>query len=749
MLKSISLIFLSLVTLISLFFLIPQAKSEEKDIKINDEFIDYPCKNFDYNLLRSYRFNHINKLNIEIPNSQNWYENFLKASITGNYINKKFKDYFNSNVEIYFNDGLTCTLEAEIRIHGDFKDHINVNKLISSLDVRLKTGNILNTTKFMLLIPDTRGHENEIFTSLLMSELGFLSPRTFYTNVSLNSGKSHKYIFQEKITKEFVENNLYRESAIIETNEKYVWENDPNDEYFRQDLLEGTLPLEIGKINNRRWALLNFNNFQISLDALDKYNKAINSTFSNREINNYLLSSDSISIYKFESAVWALRAKHATENTHNRKFLYNKINEEFIPIYYDGDSSILNIEGTEEIDYKYYTQYRSLIDAATILLDTKIDLEDFNSKLIERGVNFSNEDTQMYIERFYDNLKFISNYDKEYFKNKTFPLEPSLLNQRKKTEVQLLFVDYKNNIFEICDQYLRNCSNIEAPDYKKLLDENLKINGKITYLYGINRNSFLKKTNIEISENSEKVDNFYIKKFNSPDINIDANTKTINIVYKSSSDRILVLGNELINGWNFNIFSDSNFIINEEDFLSRNDENLLTGCITFYNVNVENVSIEAVDMVCEDSVNFINSRGEISKINIKNSRFDALDIDFSSLRINTIEINTSKNDCADFSNGNYLIINAIVSNCLDKGFSIGEKSEIEIDSLTIESSKTGIAVKDSSFAEVNDFNGEDIESCFQIYQKKQEFGPAYLKIGSLNCIGSKGNIIQEGSIYEN
>ena len=75
----------------------------------------------------------------------------------------------------------------------------------------------------------------------------------------------------------------------------------------------------------------------------------------------------------------------------------------------------------------------------------------------------------------------------------------------------------------------------------------------MTYLYGINRNSFLKKTNMETYENLEKVDNFYIKKFNSPDINIDANKKTINIVYKSSSDRILVLGNELINGWNFNI----------------------------------------------------------------------------------------------------------------------------------------------------------------------------------------------------
>lgn len=749
MFKNISLIFLSLVLVFSLFFLIPQTVSEDKNIKINDEFIEYPCKNFDYNLISSYSFNDLNKINIQIPNSQNWYENFLKASITGNYINKKFKEYFNSNVKIYFNDGLTCTLDAEIRIHGDFKDHINVNKLISSLDVRLKTGNILNITKFMLLIPDTRGHENEIFTSLLMSELGFLSPRTFYTNVSINSGNSHKYIFQEKITKEFIENSFYRESAIVETNEKYVWENDPNDEYFRQDLLDGVLPLEIGKINNRRWALLNFNNFQISLDALDKYNKAINSTFSNREINNYLLGSDFINIYKFESAVWSLRAKHATENTHNRKFLYNKINEEFIPIYYDGDSSILNIEGNEEIDYKFYTQYGSLIDAATILLDRKIDFVNFNSKLNERGVYLSNEETQMYIERFYENLKYISNYDREYFKNKTFPLHPSLLNKRKNTEAQLLFVDYKNNIFEICDQYLRNCSNIDTPDYKRLLDENLEINGKITYLFGINRDSFLKKPKLQSSENLEKVDNFYIKKFNNLDIKIDTNTRTVNIVYKSSNDRILILGNELIKDWNFNIDSDSNFITNEDDFLSRNDENLLTGCITFYNVIIENVSIEAANMVCEDSVNFINSKGEINTIKIENSRFDGLDIDFSSLTINTIQINRSENDCVDFSNGNYTIVNAKVSNCFDKGFSIGEKSDIQIDSLVIESSKTGIAVKDSSFAKVNDFTGKDIENCFQIYQKKQEFGPAYLKILSLNCIGSKENITQEGSIYEN
>ena len=78
MFKNISIIFLSLITIFSLFYLIPQPESEDTNININDEFIDYPCKNFDYNLLSSYRSNNISNINIKIPNSQNWYENFLK-----------------------------------------------------------------------------------------------------------------------------------------------------------------------------------------------------------------------------------------------------------------------------------------------------------------------------------------------------------------------------------------------------------------------------------------------------------------------------------------------------------------------------------------------------------------------------------------------------------------------------------------------------------------------------------------------
>ena len=84
----------------------------------------------------------------------------------------------------------------------------------------------------------------------------------------------------------------------------------------------------------------------------------------------------------------------------------------------------------------------------------------------------------------------------------------------------------------------------------------------------------------------------------------------------------------------------------------------------------------------------------------------------------------------------------------DKGISIGEKTSIKIKDLKITSSKTGIAVKDSSFAEVEKFVGNNLESCFQIYQKKQEFGPAYLKLYNQDCMGINNNFIQEGSVYE-
>ena len=91
------------------------------------------------------------------------------------------------------------TIMEKIRINGDKKDHLDLSdgKLKASLDVQLINGNLNSSTKFKLFLPKTRNGNNEIFTTLLLKKLGFISPDTFYVNIKLNE-LEYKVLFQEK-----------------------------------------------------------------------------------------------------------------------------------------------------------------------------------------------------------------------------------------------------------------------------------------------------------------------------------------------------------------------------------------------------------------------------------------------------------------------------------------------------------------------------------------------------------------------
>ena len=75
---------------------------------------------------------------------------------------------------------------------------------VSSIHVQLINGHINNITRFKLLLPNSRYGANEIFTSILLKESGFLSPRTYFINSIIN-GFENDYIFQEDLRKEFLE----------------------------------------------------------------------------------------------------------------------------------------------------------------------------------------------------------------------------------------------------------------------------------------------------------------------------------------------------------------------------------------------------------------------------------------------------------------------------------------------------------------------------------------------------------------
>ena len=128
------------------------------------------------------------------------------------------------------------------------------------------------------------------------------------------------------------------------------------------------------------------------------------------------------------------------------------------------------------------------------------------------------------------------------------------------------------------------------------------------------------------------------------------------------------------------------------------DKNGLTGCITFSNLDIQNVSIEASGSTCEDTINLINVTGFLDSVKINNSLSDALDIDFSEISIKNIEVSNAGNDCVDFSLGKYEIKNLILSKCGDKAVSIGERSFAKLNNLKADNVVIGLASKDSSIS---------------------------------------------------
>ena len=83
-----------------------------------------------------------------------------------------------------------------------------------------------------------------------------------------------------------------------------------------------------------------------------------------------------------------------------------------------------------------------------------------------------------------------------------------------------------------------------------------------------------------------------------------------------------------------------------------------------------------------------------------------------------------------FSNGyiNYLSAEEVK----DKALSIGEKSELFIEEVNIESSEIGVVSKDSSDLKIMSYTYDDVKLPLTAYIKKEEFGPPRIKIETIN-----------------
>ena len=710
---------------------------------------------------------HLKSIEIKVNDYRGWQVNNIRILTDNTYlIPKNLKKTFLSKITFFYKDNIFCTYDAKIRTHGNFKDHIiyKGGNVFQSLDVRLIDGNINNITKFKIFLKETRGdHEDEIFMTELLRELGYIAPRTQMVDVKFNN-QNLEMIFQEKITKELLEYHNRREGPILEGDEKYMMkfaskvENNPNinwPEIHKQFKLGKKI--QLSKQTNSSWAAKNDKFAITSFNALSKLNYIYlvylynfsfdNDDFSilNFNMNNYLLAEKSkekeLKLNIFNNLILSANGHHMLYGN-NRKFYWNSFEGYFEPIYYDGD--LIIDKKFKKLSPPFSSNYDESVEKTKFLI-SGIDKDKFYKKLELRNLQIDRNKFDFKLAKIDENLGIINELFKKEKKkesfNKNIPKFEELvktyfnnLNEQKK---HIRFVKYNtdssnsNISFLLCEKNNMNCEQslkLDKVSMRNLLEGNLILN-EIDHQYFGDSNPILRSYKKILLKN-EYFNNVSFYYNENIDFEFDENNKIFSIYQKEKSGRAFFL-NGSINNVTIKFIGKENFFKNRNSY--KYDHRTLTGCLSLIQLNINNLKLAVNNSNCEDGINIINSNGKITHIKSENSLFDGIDLDFSNLKIENLDIKNSRNDCIDFSGGRYIVQKSDLSRCGDKAISVGEKTLIELGEANISYANTGIASKDSSKTIVNNSTITNTKDCLAAYNKKQEFNGGVIEIKNSIC----------------
>jgi len=207
----------------------------------------------------------------------------------------------------------------------------------------------------------------------------------------------------------------------------------------------------------------------------------------------------------------------------------------------------------------------------------------------------------------------------------------------------------------------------------------------------------------------------------------------INSKFKCTSSNNNIISS--ISDNNFIYFFGKKTIIDNCDFVNFNhtlSSEFTTSPITFYKTNLIMKESTIINSNSEDLINIIESTVEMSDSLFKNSTSDAVDIDNSIGFIKNTRIENCGNDCLDFSSSKFEIEGLIVKNSIDKGVSIGEKSDIIIKNSYISNcSFVCLAIKDSSVVDLNKIYFKNGKVAVAEYIKKKIFNTPLVKSNDL------------------
>ena len=695
--------------------------------------------------------NFIKEIKVSISDSRKWVKDSLKIITDHNQnINPKLRNKHKAKISVFYDFG-ECEFNAVVRQHGDWKDHISFDRngnIIASLDVKLKDGNIFNSVHFKLLLPETRNSENEVLGSLILKQLGFITPETFIVKGSINESSS-SFLFQESAEKELIERYKRREGPILEGDEGLLWS------YKDFDLFE-LEAISLSRLDNDDWFRKGKSSSKLGIIAISKLQKAyLNYTqddFKNKSFSIYPNKYDDPLFANYSIALIVLKGTHALR-PHNRKYYYNSFEEKFEPIYYDGN--LLFSEELEKTNSLKELQLISSIYSQDSFLNKFLHLlQDDKKKQILKSEFISRVDDIDEMKKYFDvNLKIFNkslidliNKKKEIIEKNKQHLLPKTKNSFLKT-VKSYNLDHlliTNINLDNKDNY-----NLSFFDIKSQLNYNKNINLKNLSAI-ISSNSYLKRRAVFVPDNIEIIhSNLYthndkisflggtIIKSVSTKIQIDRENKKIKIHQSDPLDWIL-FKDISFEKWSIDFIGSLN-LHDQDPLMQRINKFGITGCLTFYNSKFIDTSIKIKNGRCEDSLNVISSDGIIELISIDDAFSDAVDLDFSNILVKKVFINSAGNDCFDVSSGTYEIIIGKFNNCADKGISVGESSNMKVQNISISNSDIGLSVKDSSLLEATSVKAQNVKICIESFKKKQEFDGGNATIYNLSCTGKMIN----------
>lgn len=692
--------------------------------------------------------NNINSIEINVAKSGKFASNFFRILTSKkDIIPANLKKRFNGTVTVNYIFG-KCEFSAKIRQSGDRKDHVKLvdsGKALRSLDVKLNEGNIIRATRFKLLIPETRNGINEVLASLILREAGFISPETFEVPSIINDTKSIM-IFQEVESKELLERNYRRESAIFKGDETLLWSFKDHEKFALE-------PLALSIMVNDNWFLKGNSSQRISLRAYSQLQSnylSYAATIEDRLKGTWGVKLDpningSKIFQRFHFSLLAMNGSHGLR-PHNRKFYFNPITSEFTPIYYDGDVEFVKLKNLHlgnELDTLVLSMFKQPLDIFWIQeLNEIIYSKKLKDNFVARvripskdAKNFFDDSIKIYSSNIIKLTKKIETSSS--FLPKSHNVKKDEINsyiefQKAKNVNQKLISDVKKNNDGFMVSYLSGDSEILSKEKIADIISKNSLDGERATI--INSNNIYSK----IDNMVRNISDFPGKVIAAPGIkiNVENDTKSIFFTQSKSDDWVLIISAEL-EGWNveFQGIKEINHITS--NLKQRFNQYGLTGCLTFYRSKFSDNKISVNDGSCEDSLNIIDSQGVIDTILVNNAFSDALDIDFSEIDTFKIKIFNAGNDCLDVSDGKYKFDSIKLVSCNDKGLSVGEQSILKSIETKIDSADIGVSSKDLSAVYLGSAKFNQVKTCVELKHKKQEFGGGYLKVDNLSCDGDK------------